>query len=438
MKFLRFLALGLAAMAAHNALAAQATVIDGIVAQVEEDVVLYSELDRRVNSIKQQIRGRGGNLPPEDLLRKQVLDRLISESIQLQMAKRGGIRISDEQLNATIAEVARNNRMTPEQFRQALASDNISYPIFRDDIRNEMMIGQVRQRAVARRVFISQQEITDLMAQQADTGTTASEFRLSHIMIGVPENASSAELQKAQAKADALAEKARGGADFAELAISNSAGQEALEGGDLGWRNLNQMPTLFADAVKRLKKGDVAPVLRSPSGFHILKVMDERGGDTLPDTKVNQTHARHILIKTSAVMDDEQARDKLIELRNQIVNGADFEVLAKANSEDTGSGSQGGDLGWTNPGQFVPEFEQEMNRMKLNEISMPFKSPFGWHIVQVVGRRTEDQTEEVKKMKATQTLQKRKYDEEQEVWLRQIRDEAYIKVLDPALAKTQS
>lgn len=439
MKFiLPRLVLSLAALAALPVQAADtATVIDGIIAQVDEDVVLYSELDRRVNSVSQQIGGRGGRLPPRDVLRKQVLERLITDSVQLQMAKRGGVRISDEQLNATIADIARGNRLSPEQFRQALASEGVSYPVFREDIRGEMMIGQVRQRAVSRRVFISEQEVTGVLAQMEEQGSAPSEYRLGHIMIAVSENASSADLQKAQAKADAIAEKVRSGADFSEQAIANSAGQEALEGGDLGWRNLNQLPTLFAEAVRRLKKDEVAQVLRSPGGFHILKVMDLRGGEQ-GTTMVTQSHARHILVKTSAVVDDAQAREKLIDLRDQVLKGADFQVLAKANSEDTGSASEGGDLGWANPGQFVPEFEKEMSRLAAKEISAPFKSPFGWHIIQLLDRRTQDQTDEIKKNRAAQILQKRKFDEETEIWLRELRIEAYVKILDPELAKSST
>lgn len=431
MKFWRnfFLTLGiLGASSSALAITQNATVIDGIAALVDEDVVLHSELERREKSVKEQIEGRGGRLPPEDVLRKQILDRLILESIQLQMAKRGGVRISDEQLNATIADIARNNHMTPDQFRQALASEGVSYPIFREDIRNQMMVGQVRQRLVAHRVFVSDQEVKTMESQLAQAGEAPEEFRLGHILISVSENASTSELQKAEAKAEAIAEKLRSGADFAEQAVANSAGQEALEGGDLGWRNLNQLPTLFADAVGKLKKGDIAPVLRSASGFHILKVMDVRGGET--DAMVTQTHARHILIKTSAIMDDEQARDKLIDLRNQILAGADFSVLAKANSDDTGSASQGGDLGWANPGIFVPEFEQTMAELKPGEISAPFKSQFGWHIIQVLGRRNQDLSDEVKHNRALQILQKRKFDEESESWLREIRAEAYVKILD--------
>ncbi|MBI2381341.1 MAG: peptidylprolyl isomerase SurA [Gammaproteobacteria bacterium] len=421
--------LGLLPLLSQDVLAASAAVLDGIVVQVEEDLVLQSELNRRINSVRRQIEGRGGRLPPSDVLRKQVLERLVSESIQLQMAKRGGARVGDEQLNAAIEDMARGNRLSLEQFRSALATEGVSYAVFREDIRNEMLVSQMRQRVVGRRIFVSEQEIQNMLSQMEQQGAEApQELRLGHIMLTVAENASSADLQKAQGRADELLAKLQGGADFAELAVANSASQEALEGGDLGWRNLNQLPGLFADAVRKLKKGELAPVLRSPNGFHILKVMDQRGGE-LGTTMVNQTQARHILIKTSAVMDDVQAREKLIALRDQILGGADFATLAKTESADTGSASQGGDLGWANPGQFVPEFEQTMAETGINAISAPFRSPFGWHILQVTGRRTQDQTEELKKNRAAQLLQQRKFGEEQEEWLREIRTEAFVKYL---------
>lgn len=429
MKLIRTALIGLMALGSVEALAASATIIDSILVQVDEDVVLDSELTRRMASISRQIQGRGGRLPPADVLRKQVLDRLISENIQLQMAKRGGGRIADEQLNAAIEDIARGNRMSLEQFRQAVSSEGVSYALFREDIRNEMLVSQMRQRVVGRRIFISEQDIQNMLAQMEQAGAAPQEFRLGHIMLAVAENASAAELQKVQAKADELAAKLREGAEFAELAVANSAGQEALEGGDLGWRNLNQLPSLFADAVAKLKKGELAPVLRSASGFHILKVMDQRGGDE-GSAMVSQTHARHILLKTSAVTDDRQAREKLLALREQLLAGADFATLAKTHSEDAGSGSQGGDLGWANPGQFVPQFEQTMDGLAENEISQPFRSPFGWHLMQVLGRRTQDQTEEVKKNKAAQLVQRRKFDEELDEWLREIRTEAYVKFLD--------
>lgn len=435
MKCLRSVIFGMALVAALpaavSAASVSANVVDGVAALVDEDVVLYSELDRRVNSIKSQIRGRGGRLPPEDVLRKQVLDRLITESIQLQMAKRGGVRISDEQLNATLADIASGNKMTPEQFRQTLAREGVSYPVFREDMRNEMMVGQVRQRAVSRRVFVSEQEINNLLGQMEQAGASApSEYRLGHILIAVPENASTADLQKAQGRADELANKIRAGADFAELAVANSAAQEALEGGDLGWRSLNQLPTLFADAVAKLKVNEVAPVLRSAGGFHVLKVMAMRGGEARDESAiVTQTNARHILLKPSAVLTDVAAREKLVELRNQIIGGADFAALAKTHSNDTGSAAQGGDLGWASPGKFVPEFEQALSALGDKEISAPFRSQFGWHIVQVLGRRVQDQGDELKKDRAAKILQRRKFDEEAEAWLREIRGEAYIKIL---------
>ncbi|NQD36278.1 peptidylprolyl isomerase SurA [Permianibacter sp. IMCC34836] len=401
--------------------------LDEAVALVDDDVVLKSELDRRVASVRQDLAARKVKLPSETVLRQQVLDRLITDNVQLQMARRAGVRVSDQELAQIIENIAKENQLSPEQFRLKLASEGLSYELFREDLRNEVLISRVRQGAVARRVFISEQEVQTMMETLASEGESHTEYHLGHILLPIAESASTEEVRETAERAQKLVSKLRDGGDFAELAIANSAGQEALQGGDFGWKTINQLPGLFATAAKTLKPGEVSEPLRSASGLHILKLFDSRGNERVV---VQQTHARHILVKPSTILSEEDAEKKIRGLYEQLKAGADFAELAKKNSEDPGSANQGGDLGWANPGMFVPVFEKTMAGLQPNQISEPFRSEFGWHVMQVLERRDDDQTEERKRQQAYRVLQSRKYDEEVESWVREIRDQAFIKIIE--------
>ena len=366
---------------------------------------------------------RQGPQPPPELLKKQVLEHLIVERLQLQLAQRQGIRIDDLTLNETMRNIAGRNGVNLEQFRDRLVAEGIDYINFREQVRTELIIDSLRKRMVDRKVQVTDQEVIDLISSQRGGDDSEVEYRLNHILIAVPEAASADEIKAAGAKAESIRERALKGEDFGQLAISESDGQKALEGGDLGWRKPNQMPSIFAHSVPSMKVGDISEIIRSPSGFHIIYLADRRGhGQKL----VNQTRVRHILIKTSALIDDEQARLRLKELKQRIKLGEDFSVLAKAHSEDTGSAIEGGDLGWTSPGNMVPEFEEVMNSLQVGRISEPFKSTYGWHIVEVMERRNYDNTEEALRAQARDIILRRKVEEETELWLRRLRDESYV------------
>ncbi len=411
-----------------TAMAAQAgQALDEAVALVDDDVVLKSELDRRVSSVRQDLAARKVRLPPDEVLRQQVLDRLITDNVQLQMARRAGVRVAEQELAQIIENIAKENKMSPEQFRLKLASEGLSYELFREDLRNEVLISRVRQGAVGRRIFISEQEVEAMMETMAAEGESRTEYHLGHILLAIPESASTDDVRAVSERAQRLVSKLREGADFAELAIANSAGQEALQGGDFGWKTANQLPTLFASAAKSLSAGQVSEPLRSASGLHILKLFDSRGNERV---MVQQTLARHILVKPSTILTEIDAEKKIRDLHQQVKNGGDFAALAKAHSEDPGSANQGGELGWANPGTFVPVFEQTMAGLQPGEISEPFRSEFGWHVMQVMERRDDDQTAERKRQRAYRVLHSRKYDEEVESWVREIRDQAFIKILE--------
>ena len=408
-----------------------AEAIDEAVALVDDDVVLRSELDRRLASVRKDLQARNVRLPADNVLRQQVLDRLITDNVQLQMAKRAGVRVSDQELAQIVSNIAKENGLSPEQFRLKLSGEGISYELFREDLRNEVLISRVRQGAVGRRIFISEQEVQAMMETIAAEGENRTEYHLGHILLPISENASTDDVRDISARAQRLVEKLRNGADFAELAIANSAGQEALQGGDFGWKTSNQLPTLFATAAKNLQAGEVSEPLRSGSGLHILKLFDSRGNERV---MVQQTKARHILIKPSTILTEEEAEKKIRELLAQLKAGSDFAELAKQHSEDPGSANLGGDLGWANPGTFVPVFEQAMNELQPGQISEPFRSEFGWHVMQVLERRDDDQTEERKRQQAYRFLHSRKYDEEVESWVREIRDQAFIKIVEKSKA----
>jgi peptidyl-prolyl cis-trans isomerase SurA len=397
--------------------------IDYVVAVVEEDVIMASELIERTQMIRQRFAKRNEPMPPDELLQKQVLDHLIVERLQLQMADRRGIRIDDLTLNETMRNIAKRNNLSLENFREKLIDQGIDYVDFREQVRRELIIDSLRKRVIDEKIQITDQEVDDLIATQTDTANNDVEFRLNHILITIPEAANSEQIKESRDKAKKLRERALSGEDFRKLAVSESDGQNALEGGDLGLRKLSQLPTIFARYVARMEVGEISEVIRSPSGFHIIRLTERLGEER---KLVHQTHARHILIKSSAEVDNDKARRKLNNINRRIENGESFAELAKANSDDTNSAIEGGDLGWVSPGTLVPEFEKAMDSLEIGQRSEPFRSAYGWHIVEVLERREYDSTQEVMRSQARQIIRQRKTEEETELWLRRLRDQSYV------------
>lgn len=404
---------------------AQTVMLDRVVAIVDDDLVLESELKERMATILQRLQAQYNQLPPEDVLQKQILEQLIVERIQLQMAKRYDINPSAAEIDQAIGRIAHNNQMTPEQLKADIARQNMSIEDLRDQIRTEMTINQLQQGVVNGRIRVTEQEIDNFLASTDGRFATSPDFHLGHILIAVSSAAEPAMVSAAEKEANEIYEKLQQGADFEQLAISHSNDQSALQGGDIGWRKLAQLPELFSKQLESIGTGQVSKPFRSGAGFHILKNIEQRGGG---EQLVEQTKARHILIKTTEIMNDEQARAKLLELKARLEKGEDFAKLARENSEDTGSMLAGGDLGWSMPGMFVAEFEETMTNTDIGEISQPFKSQFGWHILQVEERRKEDMSGQMKRNQAANLIRSRRFDEEFQSWLTQIREEAYVEI----------
>lgn len=404
--------------------ASSATVeIDGIVAIVNDVVITRSELEDQVRTIKQQLRQQNTPAPISAVLQKQVLERLITNRLQLQLAASTGIRVDDDTLNRTINRIAEQNKLSLTEFRDVLEKDGFSFDKFREDIRGEITITRLRQRQVDSRITVTDQEVSQFLAAQARQGKSDDEYRLGHILIALPEAAAPEQIQAARQKAGQVLDKLRGGADFKETAIAVSDSRQALEGGDLGWRSAAQLPSLFAPLVPGMKKGDLSDIIRSPGGFHIITLLDYRGGKR---HTVTQTLARHILIRTNELLTDDDASMRLEQLAQRIKKGEDFAELARASSDDKGSAVNGGSLGWVGPGDTVPAFEQVMNNLPLGQVSGPFKSEFGWHIMQAQERREHDNTEAYNRSQAQEAIRSRKIEEEYQNWLRRLRDEAYV------------
>lgn len=396
--------------------------LDRIVAVVNNDVILKSELDDFLRSVKARLRSQHTALPPDSVLEKQALDRLIMDRLQLQMAEQTGIRVDDETLNRAIQDIAKRNQLSMEQFRETLASEGYSFAKFRENIRDQIMITRLQQRNVDNHVQVSEQEVDNFLSNPQNRADDRL-YEIQHILVSVPDAASPEQIQAARLKADGILTKLRGGADFGETAVSMSDGQRALQGGMLGWFPAGQVPTLFLHSIQNMKPGDISDIIRSPSGFHILKLVAVKGAQK---HVIEQTHARHILIRTNEVVSDNDARSRLEQLRQRILGGDSFAELARSHSDDTVSARKGGDLGWVNPGETVPEFQREMDKLAPGQISEPFKTPFGWHIVQVIARRQYDDTQQYKRAKAREAIRARKQREALELWLRRLRDEAYI------------
>lgn len=400
------------------------TLIDRIVAVVESDVVTESELIERINVIKAQTSDKSA-LPDDTALTEQVLQRIILERLQVDWATRRGIEIDDASLDQAMRNLAQRNRMDLDQFRSALLRQGIDYIAFRNQVRTEMILSQVSRRAIESNIQISPKEVEDLLENQQGAIDPDSEYRISHILIQLPQDPTPDDISAAKIKIDDLHAKAISGESFTQLAIAHSQAQDALEGGDLGWRNINQLPKVFARQLKSMKPGDISDTLRSGSGFHIFRILDMRGNNKV---MVNQVFSRHILIRPNAVRSDAQVEQDLSALRTRIVNGEDFAALARAHSEDPGSASKGGELGWTSPSDFVPKFREMAETIELNTVSQPFKSQFGWHILQVLDKREHDNSDRARRDQARDFIRQRKLNEEKELWLRQLRDESYVEI----------
>ncbi len=417
-----------ASLFAHAALAADGAIeVDRIVAVVNSDVITRTELRQRVEQVTRQLSRQGTPLPPAEVLERQVLERQIVERLQLQLAGETSLRVDDVTLDRALGRIADNNRMSMTDFRKALEKDGISWERFRDEVRNEMLLGRVREREVDSRIVVSDAEVTNYLSNSENLAGGQEELNLAHILFRAPEGASPEQLARLRAKAEDVAARVARGEAFDKLAASYSDAPDALSGGNLGWRSAERLPGLFAEAVSGLKPGDTTPVLRSAAGFHLVKVVGRKGGgQAVAPAQVQQTHARHILVKTSEVVSDADARRRLADLRERIVQGgASFADLARQHSADI-SAAKGGDLGWIYPGDTVPEFEQAMDALKPGEVSQPVQSPFGWHLIVVDERRVQDVSDDRKRAAARNALRERKSDEAFQDWLRQLRDRAYV------------
>lgn len=397
--------------------------LNRIVAIANNDVILSSELQEAMNEIVKQLNAKGTPVPERAVLVKQVLERLVVDSLQLQIANDNGIDVSDSMLNSEIQDLAKENGVSLTEFRDVLERDGYPYSKFRENLRKQLIINQVRRQMVASRIKVTDQEVDNLLATLKASGQSDIEYHLSHILVAIPEAASPGEIQAAEQRADNILVRLRNGANFSEIAISESDGQTALEGGDIGWRSLGQIPSLFLDSVKTMQVNDISDLIRSSGGFHIIKLLDKRGDER---HLVEQTLARHILIKPDAVNTDEEVLIRMQQLEIRLRGGEDFATLARANSQDTLSAAKGGSLGWLNKGDTVPEFEDALESLEPGEISKPVKTQFGWHLVQVQERRTHDSTVDYERSKVKNLIRSRKYDEELFLWLRRLRDESYV------------
>ena len=404
---------------------AQIKVLDKITAIVDDDVVLQSELDQRMIAVLSQIQASGTKAPPQDILRQQILERLISERLQLTMGYDAGIRITDEELNQAIVRIASNNKQTMDEYIDQLALQGSSVSIIREEIRNEMTILRVQQGKVMRRIRISEQELDNFLSSEEGRFVTSPDVNIGQILLSISSGSKKQRIDGILDRAQALLDQANNGEDFRSLAIANSADQSALQGGDLGWRKMAQLPGVFIDAVEQLDIGEISSPIRSDAGYHLIKLYERRGGGK---QLIEQHFARHILIKPNQIRDEITTIGQLNNLRDRIIAGEDFAILSKEFSEDPGSALNGGELGWSTPGMFVPEFEQTMSTIPVNDVSAPFSSQFGWHILQVTERRQPDFSGEILRNRAQNMLQQRKYEEELQVWLQEIRDEAFIEI----------
>lgn len=399
--------------------------IDRIVAVVNKDAITLTELAERTQAAERELRRRRIAAPERAVLQRQVLERLVLDKAQLQLAADTGLRVDELQLDRAVQRLADNNKMTLPEFRRTLEQEGVSFASFRADVRQQMLMQRLREREVDDRVQVGESEVDLYLEENKASVSSAVEYNVAHILVRIPEQASPERIEQMRVRAERARQQAQAGGDFAQLAASTSDAGDALRGGALGWRAPGRLPELFAEALRDMQPGAVSPLLRSPAGFHVLKLLERRGiGAAAP---VTQTHARHILLKTSEVVSEEDARRRLAALRERIVAGADFGELARLNSED-GSAARGGDLGWVYAGDTVPEFERAMDALKPGELSAPVRTPFGFHLLQVQERRAADVSAERQRLQARQALRERKSDEAYQEWLRQLRDRTYVEM----------
>jgi peptidyl-prolyl cis-trans isomerase SurA len=413
----------LVALMTFAASAQSAVELDRILVVVDEDIVMQSELESQVRRIREQLRQQGATLPPTSVLERQITEQLILQKIQIQKAAESELEVPEERLEAQIQEIANKNKLNIEQFKEILQSDGYLFSEFREQIRVEMMISSLRRQEVDRRIRVSENEIENYLTNEFSHGESDLEVRLSHILISIPPDADSAEQLRARERAESALAHIRDGADFGDMAIAMSDGQNALDKGDLGWRRAEQIPSLFITTVRDMDLGDVSEVITSLSGHHIIQLSERRSGEEIV---VEQTSARHILITPNELVTEEDATIRVKQLKIRLDGGEDFSGLARTNSDDRASAVEGGDLGWVSRGQMVSEFEEVMMYTEIGEISHPFRSEFGWHILQVLDRRSYDGSEDVKRSKARSAISQRKTDERYQSWLRRLRDEAYV------------
>ena len=399
--------------------------LDRIVAVVNNEVITMNDLNERVTTVSAQLKKQGTQLPPMDVLRKQLLDRMVLDLVETQEAKETGIKVDDDTLDKTLQRIADENSLSMTEFRRLTEADGIRWSKFREEIRGEVIKTRLREREVGGNVNVTDAEIDTQLLLEAREASTDQEFRLAHILVLVPEQATSAQIETRRKRALQALSELRKGAEFAQISAQFSDAPDALQGGNLGWRPSGRLPAIFLEALSALKAGEITDIMRSANGFHIVKLLDKRGRSNQPT--IQQTRARHILIKQKEGVTDDDARERLSRLRERIIGGADFAELAKVHSDDP-SATKGGELGWLSPGDTVPEFERTMNQLRDNEISAPIQTQFGWHLLQVEERRTEGVTEERRRAAARNVIRLRKTDEAVEDWLRQARDRAFVEL----------
>ncbi len=414
-----------AAQAQTRDIGTRGILLDRIAAVVNDGIVMKSQLEAQLDAVTKRLDDQKVALPPRSVLQKQVLDRLIMQEIEEQRATRIGLSISDEQLNGALQEIAARNKIPFDQLPTALAAQGIDYKQYRESMRKELTLQALRERDVISHIVVTPREIEQYL-QREDSAAANEEFNISHILISLPAAASPRQIAEITRKAQDIADRARKGENFAQLAIANSNSQTALEGGALGWRKGSQLPDFILQLVTKLKPGEIGGPVRTPSGFHIVKLNDRRSGEK--PVIVEQVHLRHILLKPNELDDDQTVRQELLKIRQRVLNGEDFAGIASTTSEDPGSAPDGGDLGWAAPSTYVPEFAQAIANLKINEISMPFKTRYGWHIVQLLGRRTYDSTSDLRRQRAFEAIRASKADEETELWLQRLRDEAFVEI----------
>jgi peptidyl-prolyl cis-trans isomerase SurA len=421
------------ASAQDRELGAGGELLEGVAAVVDEGLVLKSELAERLDLVVQNLNRQQAEAPPDQrrplppvaIIEQQVLDQLIVREIQLQRADRVGITVNDDLLNEALSRVSQNLGYTLEELPAVLAAQGIDYTAYREDSRKDLTIEQLEQRDVVQRISITPRELEQCLVDSDESAADAFDYNVSHILIGVPTNATQQDIETARARINEIHDRLEAGEDFARLAVATSQAQTALDGGSLGWRKGAQLPTLFADRVVRMKPGEFSEPIQSAGGFQIVRLNDMRGADR---TMVDQYRVRHILLRPNEILDEDAVQQKARGIRAQIIGGDDFATVAEAVSEDTGSAAEGGDLGWVSPGDTVQEFEEVITSLPLNELSEPIKSRFGWHLIEVLERRSHDTTDEVKREQCARQIRAAKAEEERELWVRRLRDQAFVDI----------